>query len=222
VLKLKYKTAANLALKIFETNNKTIYKPVIKSNLNMKYTAYKSRNAMTYDKKETWPNFMALTTIIFVVAAILSTFKCEEYTAKSVLYQEQASGEWTNFHNKSLKKAVAETHRDILVLEIKAIPKWKKDLITAYQNKINEYDHSAKGYDKEKPEIKMKAESFESLRDKERVHSKEFWMALIFLLVSVLISSIAALIKLKYVWVLGIGVGLVGLFYFINGFILLI
>jgi|GEM_PF-1076906 len=188
----------------------------------MKYTAYKNRNGMSYDKKETWLNFLALTTVIFVVAAIMSTFKCEEYSAKSVLYQEQASVEWTNFQSQNLKLYVSETQKAVLVLEINTISKWKKDIIAAYQKKINEYEQSVNSYKKEKLELKKKAERFESLRDEARAHSKEFWMALIFLLVSVLISSIAALIKMKYVWVLGIGVGLVGLFYFMNGFLLLI
>jgi hypothetical protein len=45
-------------------------------------------------------------------------------------------------------------------------------------------------------------------------------MAVIFLQISILISSIAALIKRKYLWEIGIAVGAVGLVYFLNGFLL--
>ncbi|HEY5592556.1 MAG TPA: DUF4337 domain-containing protein, partial [Paludibacter sp.] len=110
--------------------------------------------------------------------------------------------------------------KDVLVLETLKIPKWEKGISEAYQKKINEYELSVKRYDKEKSEIKKDAENFESMRDEAKKHSNEFGMAVIFLQISILISSIAALIKKKYLWILGIAVGVVGLVYFMNGFLL--
>jgi hypothetical protein len=99
----------------------------------------------------------------------------------------------------------------------------KKDeasVLDAYQKKIAEYEKSTKRYDKEKADIKKDAEHLEALRDEAQTHSQAFGMAVIFLQISILLSSIAALIKRKYLWVIGIGVGAVGLVYFINGFLL--
>lgn len=175
---------------------------------------------MAYDKKEPWLNYLALTTIIFAVAATLSTFKGGGYSTKSVLSQEQASNKWSYFQSKSMKLYLYETQKDVLVLETLKIPKWEKGIFEAYQKKINEYELSVKRYDKEKSEIKKDAENFESLRDEAKKHSNEFGMAVIFLQISILISSIAALIKKKYLWILGIAVGVVGLVYFMNGFLL--
>jgi len=177
---------------------------------------------MGYEKKEPWLNYLALTTIIFAVAATLSTFKGGGYSTKSVLSQEQASNKWSYFQSKSMKLYLYETQKDMLVLESKRIPKWERPTLEEYWKKIIEYNLSVKRYEKEKAEIKKEAENFEALRDEAKKHSNEFGMAVIFLQISILISSIAALIKKKYLWILGIGVGAVGLFYFLNGFLLFV
>jgi hypothetical protein len=45
-------------------------------------------------------------------------------------------------------------------------------------------------------------------------------MAAMFLQIAILLSSIAALMKQKYFWFLGIAAGCFGLVYFFNGFFL--
>jgi len=175
---------------------------------------------MADEKKEPWLNYLALTTIIFAVAATLSTFKGGGYSTRSVLSQEQASNKWSYFQSKGMKLYLYETQRDMLVLDLQRVPKSDKPTIEMYQKKIAEYEQSVKRYDKEKAEIKKDAESFEATRDEAKKHSNEFGLAVIFLQISILLSSIAALIKRKYLWIIAIGVGSVGLIYFVNGFLL--
>jgi hypothetical protein len=175
---------------------------------------------MADEKKEPWLNYLAFTTIIFAVAATLSTFKGGGYSTKSVLSQEQASNKWAYYQSKSLKLYLYETQKDVLELESKRIPKSETAVLEAYQKKIDQYQKSSERYEKEKADIKKEAAAFEVLRDEAQVHSKAFGMAVIFLQISILLSSIAALIKKKYIWILGMGVGLIGLFYFMDGFLL--
>jgi len=175
---------------------------------------------MAEEKKEPWLNYLALTTIIFAVAATLSTFKGGGHSTKSVLSQEQASNKWAYFQSKSLKLYIYETQKDVLELDVKSMPKTEASVIGAFQKKISDYEQSVKRYEKEKEVIKKDAEHFELLRDEAQKHSQAFGLAVIFLQISILISSIAALIKRKYLWLIGIGVGAVGLVYFINGFLL--
>jgi hypothetical protein len=175
---------------------------------------------MAEERKEPWLNYLALTTIIFAVAATLSTFKGGGYSTRSVLSQEQASNKWSYFQSKGMKLYLYETQRDMLALNVQQVPKSNQNLIGSYQKKIEDYDKSVKRYENEKEEIKKDAEAFEATRDEAKKHSNEFGLAVIFLQISILISSIAALIKKKYLWLLGIGVGAVGLLYFANGFFL--
>jgi len=175
---------------------------------------------MADETKEPWLNYLALTTIIFAVAATLSTFKGGGYSTKSMLSQEQASNKWSYFEGKSLKLYLYETQKDVLELDTKSMKKGDASVLNAYQTKISDYDKSIKRYEKEKAGIKKEAEHLESLRDEAQKHSQAFGMAVIFLQISILISSIAALIKRKYLWEIGIAVGAVGLVYFLNGFLL--
>ena len=177
---------------------------------------------MADEKKEPWLNYLALTTIIFAVAATLSTFKGGGYSTRSMLSQEQASNKWSYFQSKSLKLYLYETQNDVLELDTKSMKNEDALVIDAYNKKILEYEQSIKRYEKEKADIKKEAEHLESLRDEAQKHSQVFGMAVIFLQISILISSIAALIKRKYLWFIGIGVGAVGLIYFINGFLLIL
>jgi len=177
---------------------------------------------MADEKKEPWLNYLALTTIIFAVAATLSTFKGGGYSTKSMLSQEQASNKWSYYQSKSLKLYLYETQKDVLDLDTKSMKNADASVLEAYRNKISVYEQSIKRYDKEKADIKKDAEHLESLRDEAQKHSQAFGMAVIFLQISILISSIAALIKRRYLWLIGIGVGAVGLIYFINGFLLFI
>lgn len=175
---------------------------------------------MAEEKKEPWLNYLALTTIIFAVAATLSTFKGGGYSTRSMLSQEQASNKWSYYQSKSLKLYLYETQKDVLELDTKRMKKDETQVIEAYQKKISEYEQSIKRYDNEKADIKKDAEHLETLRDEAQKHSQAFGMAVIFLQISILISSIAALIKRRYLWIMGIGVGAVGLMYFLNGFLL--
>ena len=175
---------------------------------------------MANEKKEPWLNYLALTTIIFAVAATLSTFKGGGYSTRSVLSQEQASNKWSYFQSKGMKLYLYETQKDVLELDLMKTPKNEKVIVTAYQQKIAEYAKSVERYEQEKSDIKKEAESFELMRDEAKKHSNEFGMAVIFLQISILISSISALIKRKYLWLMAIGVGAVGLIYFLNGFLL--
>src|ERR1035437_1877424 len=92
-----------------------------------------------------------------------------------------------------------------------------------YQNKIAGYAKRVKKYEFEKDSLKGVAREFEKVRDeskKQKIFPEVFGLAVIFLQVSILLSSIAALMKKKYVWFLSIAVGAIGIFYFIDGFLL--
>ena len=65
-----------------------------------------------------------------------------------------------------------------------------------------------------------KAQALEATRDDAQKHSGAFGLAAMFLQIAILLSSIAALMKRKLFWFLGMGAGCFGLVYFFNGFLL--
>ncbi|TAN40636.1 MAG: DUF4337 domain-containing protein [Nitrospirae bacterium] len=174
---------------------------------------------MTEEKKEKWLNYLALSTIIFAVCATLSTFKGGSHSTRSVLSQSQASDQWAYFQSKSIKGYLYELQKEKFELELKAAdPRTKKLLGEDYEKRIGAYAGKIRKYDEEKVTIQNDAKALEAQRDDAQRHSKAFGMAVIFLQIAILLSSIAALLKKRIVWLTGLLCGVFGLVYFANGF----
>jgi len=176
---------------------------------------------MTEETKEKWLNYLALTTVILAVCATLSTFKGASFSTRSVLSQTQAANQWAYYQAKSIKGYLYEIQKEALELEFKKNKaNSAKSLNDEYEKKIALYSQKIKKYDEEKAEISQEAKKMEIIRDDAQKHAGIFGLAVIFLQIAILLSSIAALMKRKYVWITGLATGAVGLVYFADGFLL--
>jgi len=172
---------------------------------------------MADDKKEPWLNYLALTTVIFAVCATLSTLKGGGFSTRAVMSQSQASDQWSYFQAKSIKGYLYELQKEKLELDLRNVKGGPRG---EYEKKIDGYAQKIKKYDEERTEIKKKAEELETRRDESQKHSGAFGLAAMFLQIAILLSSIAALMKRKMFWYIGMGAGCFGLLYFFNGFFL--
>lgn len=178
---------------------------------------------MTEVKSDAWLNYLALTTVIFAVCATLSTFKGGGYSTKSVITQAQASDEWAYYQSKGIKSYIYQLQAEKLDLDLIGTKIQKNSKLTAmYTDKIADYKKKIEKYEKEKSEAQVKAKSLEAVRDEAQIHSKAFGIAVIYLQIAILLSSIAGLLKKKVVWFGGVAAGLVGLIYFTDGFLVFI
>ena len=176
---------------------------------------------MAEEPKEKWLNYLALTTVILAVCATLSTFKGAGYSTRAVLSQSQATNQWAYYQAKGIKGYLYEIQKEALELEFKKDKiRGAKTLQEEYEKKIDLYAQKIKKYEGEKAEISKEAKRLETRRDDAQKHSGIFGLAVIFLQIAILLSSIAALMKKKIVWVIGMGAGAVGVVYFVNGFLL--
>lgn len=112
--------------------------------------------------------------------------------------------------------------RENLELQLENLAKQKGNdsLEKKYSDLIADYTLKIKTYDKEKEEITTAAKGYKSIRDESKKHSGKFGIAVIFLQISILLSSIATLLKKRFVWICGIILGAFGILYFIDGFFL--
>jgi hypothetical protein len=175
---------------------------------------------MTEEKKETWYTYMAITTVLIAVAATLSTFKGGGYSTRSLLNQTLASDQWAFFQSKSIKSYIYDMRAENLEIRVESLEKEKGNdqLISKYKEKIGEYKQNVKKYEEEKAVISKTAIDFQNERDECKNHSAKFGIGVIFLQISILLSSIATLSKKKFVWICGLVLGVIGIFYFIDGF----
>ena len=177
---------------------------------------------MAEEKKEPWLNYLAFTTIVFAVCATLSTFKGGSFSTKSVLSQALATDKWSYYQSKSIKMYLNENQKENFEMQMLAVSKNNPELGLAYQSRIDKYKTKVKKYENEKEVIKKEAIALELARDEAQVHSKTFGEAVIFLQIAILLSSIAALVKKKYLWYIATILGIIGVILFADGFFLFI
>jgi nitroreductase len=176
---------------------------------------------MAEENKAPWLNYLALTTVIVAVCATLATFKGGGYSTRQVLSQAKASDQWAYYQAKSVKSDLYALAKDSAQLEQQALPTAAPRAVAeAYARRTQEYAARVAKYEQDKAQIQAEARGLEQTRDAAQKHAAFFGIAVIFLQISILLSSIAALLKKKPVWILGLAVGAAGIVYFINGFLL--
>jgi len=175
---------------------------------------------MAEEKKEQWLNYLALTTVIFAVCATLSTFKGGGFSTKSIMSQSQASDQWAAYQSKSIKSYLYQMQAEKLELDLASLPTATQlQLSEKYNQTINDYRAKVEKYNQEKEELRTMAKGFEANRDEAQIHSHAFSLAVIYLQISILLSSIAGLLKKKGIWLFGILCGALGLVFFADGFL---
>ncbi|MDQ1238113.1 MAG: hypothetical protein QG577_297 [Thermodesulfobacteriota bacterium] len=171
------------------------------------------------EKKETWLNYLALITVIIALGATLSTLRVGSFSSGSILKQTQASNQWSYFQAKSIKSSLYEIQKEELEFELNTIGQTaSRDVTEKLEKKIASYSQRIKRYDDEKAAIMSDAKKLEAERDLGTRHSQAFGLAVILLQLAILLSSIAALMKNKSVWVLGLLLGGLGIVAFANGY----
>ncbi len=176
---------------------------------------------MAEEKKEPWLNYLALATVALAVCATLSTFKGGAYSTRSVLSQSQAANQWAYYQAKSLKGYLYEIQKENLDFDLQEKEAALSEAgLGDLKGRIDSYAKKIAKYDSERAEITKEARKFEAIRDDAQRHARVFGIAVIFLQIAILLSSVAALMKKKPLWYLGLLVGAAGVFYFIDGFLL--
>ena len=172
---------------------------------------------MSDEKKEPWLNLLALTTVLLAVCATLATFKGGGHSTRTVLSQSQASDQWAYYQAKGIKGNLYELETLRLRREMALAP---KAALPTLEKGLADAERRVAKYEAEKAEIQKEARRFEDQKADAQKHGAAFGLAVIFLQIAILLSSIAALLKQKPVYYLGLAVGVVGIVCFFNGFFL--
>lgn len=191
------------------------------AGVNLRLISSNQRYTMTEESKEPWLNRMALATVILAVCATLSTFKAGGYSTQSVISQAQASDQWAFYQAKSTKQHLYEVQAEQLSLQAQALGA-ENPARVAYARKEADYRAAIGRYAGEKQVIQTRARELELQRDVAKLHGKPFGIAVIFLQVSILLNSIAGLMKARRIWWTAIPVGVAGLACFADGFLMLV
>lgn len=176
---------------------------------------------MSEQKKETWITFVALSTAAMAVLAAITTLYVGKYSSRTVLQQAQESDQWAFYQAKSIKSHTYELQKQMMDLQYLTLKgKLTRELSEKFEKTLSGYEENLKRYEKEKKEIKDKAEQLGKEKQAAQLHGANFGFALIFLQIAIMLSSISAISKKKPLWYLGLATSGVGVFFFFDGFYL--
>jgi len=158
---------------------------------------------------DAWTKWVALSTTLLAVAAAFSTLKGGSFSTQTQLATVAASNKWSYFQSKSLKQTARETEREIItVVAAGAANPAAKVVAEASVSKI---EKEIKRYDEEKAVIKLEAETLDLKASYCQARGGNFGMAVMFLQIAIMLSAIAALMKKKSFWLIGLVAGLTGI-----------
>ena len=174
---------------------------------------------MADDKKEKWLNWLALTTLIFSAAATLGSSKAGGYSGKAMSEQILASDQWAFYQAKSIKSYIYEIQKQQMELRMQADRGLSSGpLADRYKAIMSDYDKQIKRYDVEKAEIKAVADNLAKSKENAQQRAGNFGYALIFLQISIMLSSVSALTKKKPLFFIGLALSLGWAFFFLDAF----
>jgi len=174
---------------------------------------------MAAEAQEQWLKWVALTTTILAVCTAFGSLKGGGYSTQVQLMTTQESDQWSYYQAKSVKIHIGEMEKDILGLEL--IKDNTPIVKSAVQKKIKSIDDSAKRYSKDKDDIKAKIDELNDRQALLKRHGGNFGLAVMLFQIAITLSAIGSLLKQRAAWLFGLGLGLIGLLYFINGFFLI-
>jgi hypothetical protein len=167
---------------------------------------------------EKWTRWVALMTTILAVSAAIASLKGGSYSTKVQLMTTTESSKWSYFQSKSTKQHVVEMQKDLFKLE--ALKNDNPDAKKYIDERIKFYESEIARYDQEKNEIKTQAEDFSKQENIFKRHGLNFSMGVMYLQIAIMLSSMSVLLKKRMLWISGVVLGSIGLFYVLNGFLL--
>jgi hypothetical protein len=158
------------------------------------------------EAKEKWVLWVALSTAFMAVLAAIAGLLGGHHVNEALIDQIKSSDQWAFYQAKSIKGEIAASTNKIL----EAMP--GKTGMTDSSSK-----QAAARYEKEKEEIKKKAEEHEKNSDEHLVKHVTLSKAVTIFQIAIAISAIAILTKKKIMWYAGVGLTLVGLVFLLMG-----
>jgi hypothetical protein len=169
---------------------------------------------------EKWMKGIAITTTILAVVAAIASSRSSFFVAKAQLLTALEGSQWGYYQSKSIKQYLFETQqKDFEIKMLGATTPGQKDLLA---KDIQDDAKDIARYDKEKADIKNEAEGTNKENAVVVRMGSQFSMAVVFSQIGIMLSSVGALLKRKEMWIVGLIIGAISIFFLANGFLLFI
>lgn len=155
---------------------------------------------------EKWMKGVAITTTCLAVMTAIAAARGAACGAKTQLLTAIESSKWAYYQAKSIKQNLAETQKNAFEVEIVGAANTAQK--AAYDSKLKIITQEIGRYDAEKNQIRKEAEDTGALNKLLTQKANFFSISVVFFQIAIMLSSVSALIKRKFMWAIGLVFGL--------------
>lgn len=152
---------------------------------------------------------ISLTILLLTICATFSSLYAGANSRNGILAQNQATDFWSHYQAKSIKQTIYRSQLEWLEVDTSGDPEKSAALVLKYKSEIERYE-------REKNEIKTNAMLKSVERDKRLSLNRGFASAVTFLQISIMLVSLATLLKQHLFWYAGSALGSFGIFCFVK------
>ena len=150
-----------------------------------------------------WVSWVALSSAILAALAAITSLLAGHNANEAMIEQIEASNRWSYYQAKSIKASVTTSKIDLFGALGKAVPE-------ADQKKLEDYHQQMEEIQKQAEEKQVSAEAH---MQRHQVYARGVTM----FQVAIAVAAISALTRKRRFWLVGLGFGLVGTVFLIQG-----
>ncbi|HNW39319.1 MAG TPA: DUF4337 domain-containing protein [Candidatus Omnitrophota bacterium] len=157
--------------------------------------------------QEKWIKGVVITTTCLAVMTAIAAARGAACSTKTQILTAAESSKWAYYQAKSIKQNLAESQVNAFEVEaLGAVNAQQQDL---YASKLKAASEEISRYNAEKNQIRKDAEDAASTNHLIAKKANFFSAAVVFFQIAIMLSSVSALLKKKFMWVLGLLFGMI-------------
>lgn len=154
---------------------------------------------------EKWMRGVAVTTTCLAVMTAIAASRGAACGAKTQLLTAIESSKWAYYQAKSIKQNLAESQKNAFEVEILGAANPEQTAL--YEEKLKTATQEVSRYDQEKNQIMKEAEGAAALNKLIAKKGNFFSASVVFFQIGIMLSSVSALLKKKFMWIFGMVFG---------------
>jgi CHASE2 domain-containing sensor protein len=158
---------------------------------------------------EKWIRGVVITTTCLAVMTAIAAARGGACGIKTQLLTAIESSKWAYYQAKSIKQNLAESQKNAFEVEVLGVV--NTDQKTLYENKLKISTDEISRYNTEKNQIKKEAEDAAALNNRVAKKGNFFSGSVVFFQIAIMLSSVGALLKRKFMWIIGLFFGAIAI-----------
>lgn len=157
--------------------------------------------------QEKWIKGVVITTTCLAVMTAIAAARGAACGAKTQLLTAIESSKWAYYQAKSIKQNLAESQKNAFEAEILGVTNPEQKAL--YGEKLQTAAQEIGRYDSEKNQIRREAEDTAAANKLIATKGNFFSASVVFFQIGIMLSSVSALLKRKFMWIIGLIFGVV-------------